>query len=135
MSRIRVSTTVDEQLLTDARRASGGQPDSVLLDAALRSFSRVIAPRSSTRVVEGHRALKAVATPAVPRREEATACALRTRRVVDGRCSVTQRKDTEAFWIAGCLESALKVDIAVDRVDTVLSTICASFGTGDHDAA
>jgi hypothetical protein len=38
MSRVRVSTTVDEQLLTDARRASGGQPDSVLLDAALHSF-------------------------------------------------------------------------------------------------
>ncbi len=38
MSRVRVSTTVDEQLLTDARRASGDQPDSVLLDAALRSF-------------------------------------------------------------------------------------------------
>ena len=38
MSRVRVSTTVDEQLLTDARRAGGDQPDSVLLDAALRSF-------------------------------------------------------------------------------------------------
>ncbi len=38
MSRVRVSTTVDEQLLSDARRASGDQPDSVLLDAALRSF-------------------------------------------------------------------------------------------------
>ena len=38
MSRVRVSTTVDEQRLTEARRAGGDQPDSVLLDAALRSF-------------------------------------------------------------------------------------------------
>ena len=38
MSRVRVSTTVDQQLLTDARRVSGDQPDSALLDAALRSF-------------------------------------------------------------------------------------------------
>ena len=38
MSRVRVSTTVDEQLLSDARRVSGDQPDSVLLDAALRSL-------------------------------------------------------------------------------------------------
>jgi hypothetical protein len=38
MSRIRVSTTVDQALLADARRVSGGQPDSVLLDAALQAF-------------------------------------------------------------------------------------------------
>jgi mRNA interferase MazF len=38
MSRIRVSTTVDEGLLADARRVSGGQPDAVLIDEALRSF-------------------------------------------------------------------------------------------------
>jgi hypothetical protein len=38
MSRVRVSTTVDQQLLSDARRVSGDQPDSALLDAALRSF-------------------------------------------------------------------------------------------------
>lgn len=38
MSRVRVSTTVDQQLLNDARRVSGHQPDSALLDAALRSF-------------------------------------------------------------------------------------------------
>lgn len=38
MSRVRVSTTVDEGLLADARRVSGGQPDAVLIDAALRSF-------------------------------------------------------------------------------------------------
>lgn len=38
MSRVRVSTTVDEQLLSDARRVNGDQPDSALLDAALRSF-------------------------------------------------------------------------------------------------
>jgi hypothetical protein len=38
MTRVRVSTTVDEDLLTSARRASGGQPDAVLIDEALRSF-------------------------------------------------------------------------------------------------
>jgi hypothetical protein len=38
MSRVRVSTTVDGGLLADARRISGGQPDAVLIDAALRSF-------------------------------------------------------------------------------------------------
>ena len=38
MARVRVSTTVDEDLLANARRASGGQPDAVLIDAALRSF-------------------------------------------------------------------------------------------------
>lgn len=38
MSRVRVSTTVDAQLLSDARRLNGDLPDSVLLDAALRSF-------------------------------------------------------------------------------------------------
>ena len=38
MGRVRVSTTVDEALLADARRISGGQPDAVLIDEALRSF-------------------------------------------------------------------------------------------------
>ena len=38
MSRVRVSTTVDEDLLASARRASGGRPDAVLIDEALRSF-------------------------------------------------------------------------------------------------
>jgi hypothetical protein len=38
MSRVRVSTTVDESLLADARRLSGGKPDAVLIDEALRSF-------------------------------------------------------------------------------------------------
>jgi antitoxin MazE5 len=38
MSRVRISTTVDQQLLSDARRVGGHQPDSVLLDAALQSF-------------------------------------------------------------------------------------------------
>ena len=38
MGRVRVSTTVDEGLLADARRVSGGQSDAVLIDAALRSF-------------------------------------------------------------------------------------------------
>jgi hypothetical protein len=35
MARVRVSTTVDEQLLADARRARSGLPDSALLDEAL----------------------------------------------------------------------------------------------------
>ena len=38
MSRVRVSTTVDEQLLTGARRALDGQPDAVVIDEALRSL-------------------------------------------------------------------------------------------------
>lgn len=38
MSRVRVSTTVDEQLLTDARSALAGQPDAVVIDEALRSL-------------------------------------------------------------------------------------------------
>lgn len=38
MARVRVSTTVDEDLLARARRASGGRPDAVLIDEALRSF-------------------------------------------------------------------------------------------------
>ena len=38
MSRVRVSTTVDEALLADARRISSGQPDAALIDAALRAF-------------------------------------------------------------------------------------------------
>jgi antitoxin MazE5 len=38
MSRVRVSTTVDEALLAEARRVSGGQPDAALIDDALRSF-------------------------------------------------------------------------------------------------
>lgn len=33
-----MSTTVDQQLLSDARRVSGGQPDSALLDTALRAL-------------------------------------------------------------------------------------------------
>lgn len=35
MARIRVSTTVDEQLLRDARSVSKGKPDSALIDEAL----------------------------------------------------------------------------------------------------
>ena len=38
MSRVRVSTTVDEQLLREARTALAGQPDAVVIDVALRSL-------------------------------------------------------------------------------------------------
>jgi hypothetical protein len=38
MARIRVSTTVDEQLLSDARRARSGVPDSALIDEALAAL-------------------------------------------------------------------------------------------------
>ena len=38
MPRIRVSTTVDSQLLDDARRIRGGAPDSVLIDEALAAL-------------------------------------------------------------------------------------------------
>jgi Arc/MetJ family transcription regulator len=38
MSRVRVSTTVDEHLLAAARRAFPSQPDAVVVDEALRSL-------------------------------------------------------------------------------------------------
>jgi hypothetical protein len=38
MARIRVSTTVDERLLTDARRARSELADSALLDEALTAL-------------------------------------------------------------------------------------------------
>jgi hypothetical protein len=38
MARIRVSTTVDEALLTEARRVHGDSTDAVLLDAALEAL-------------------------------------------------------------------------------------------------
>jgi len=38
MSRVRVSTTVDEELLTAARRVRSGSTDAVLLDEALRTL-------------------------------------------------------------------------------------------------
>ncbi len=37
MTRARISTTVDEQLLAEARTLSGS-PDAVLMDEALRAF-------------------------------------------------------------------------------------------------
>ena len=38
MARVRVSTTVDEGILAEARRLRSGVPDSALLDEALRSL-------------------------------------------------------------------------------------------------
>lgn len=38
MSRVRVSTTVDENLLAGARRALKGEPDAMVIDEALRSL-------------------------------------------------------------------------------------------------
>jgi hypothetical protein len=38
MARVRVSTTVDEELLTSARLARSGLADSVLIDEALAAF-------------------------------------------------------------------------------------------------
>jgi hypothetical protein len=38
MPRVRISTTVDEQVLADARRIGGGQTDAVLIDQALRAY-------------------------------------------------------------------------------------------------
>ena len=38
MPRVRLSTTVDEQLLGDARRALEGKPDSVVIDGALAAL-------------------------------------------------------------------------------------------------
>jgi len=38
MGRVRVSTTVDEQLLTTARRARAGLADSALMDEALAAL-------------------------------------------------------------------------------------------------
>ena len=38
MPRVRVSTTVDEQLLVDARQAFGAATDAALLDEALRAL-------------------------------------------------------------------------------------------------
>lgn len=38
MARVRVSTTVDEQLLAGARRARAGLNDAALLDAALEAL-------------------------------------------------------------------------------------------------
>jgi hypothetical protein len=38
MARVRLSTTVDKQLLEDARQARAGKPDSVLIDDALSAL-------------------------------------------------------------------------------------------------
>jgi hypothetical protein len=39
MARVRISTTVDEELLATARRASSGLPDSKLIDEALGALA------------------------------------------------------------------------------------------------
>ena len=38
MSRVRISTTVDQQLLEQAREVKAGVPDSALVDDALAAF-------------------------------------------------------------------------------------------------
>jgi hypothetical protein len=38
MTRVRLSTTVDEQLLEDARRTLEGKPDSIVIDDALAAL-------------------------------------------------------------------------------------------------
>jgi hypothetical protein len=38
MTRVRISTTVDEQLLEDARRVHDGKPDSIVIDDALAAL-------------------------------------------------------------------------------------------------
>jgi post-segregation antitoxin (ccd killing protein) len=38
MTRVRISTTVDQQLLEQAREAKAGVPDSALVDDALAAF-------------------------------------------------------------------------------------------------
>lgn len=38
MARVRISTTVDEDLLTEARAARSGQRDAVLMDEALQAL-------------------------------------------------------------------------------------------------
>lgn len=42
MARVRVSTTVDEDLLANARRARAELPDSALIDEALRALLKRI---------------------------------------------------------------------------------------------
>lgn len=41
MARVRVSTTVDEELLRKARKLEEGRPDAALLDASLAALLRV----------------------------------------------------------------------------------------------
>ena len=53
MARTRVSTTVDDALLEQARGSRPGTPDSVLLDEALRAL---IARHRSARIDDAYRA-------------------------------------------------------------------------------
>jgi hypothetical protein len=43
MGRVRVSTTVDEKLLGDARQAHAGLPDAALIDKALAALLAAVA--------------------------------------------------------------------------------------------
>ena len=57
MTRVRVSTTVDEQLLRSARRLYKGKPDSVLLDdafGALLARHRVAEVDASYAAYDAH---------------------------------------------------------------------------------
>ena len=56
MTRVRVSTTVDEALLAEARGVDAGTPDSVLIDAALRAF---LADHRAARIDAGYAAYDA----------------------------------------------------------------------------
>jgi hypothetical protein len=47
MGRVRVSTTVDEKLLGDARQAHAGLPDAALIDTALAAL---LAPHRAAEI-------------------------------------------------------------------------------------
>lgn len=53
MARVRVSTTVDEELLAGARRARAGLNDAALLDAA---FEALLANERAAELDAGYRA-------------------------------------------------------------------------------
>lgn len=53
MNRIRVSTTVDGELLAEARRTSGAATDAALIDEALRAL---LAPHRAAEIDATYRA-------------------------------------------------------------------------------